>query len=65
MPALYFGDYSESLAVADDLKLVRPDMSYRWDEDQKCQALLDDEDAVFMVYTIEEGQERYVSHERA
>lgn len=61
VPALYFGDYSKSLAVADELKLVRPDMSYRWDEDQECQAILDDKGAVYMVYTIEEREERYGS----
>lgn len=60
MPALFFGNYSESVALADELSLVRPDQSYRADYDESCITALSDDFAVYMVYTIEEGAERFV-----
>eukprot|EP00904_Undaria_pinnatifida_P003525 jgi/Undpi1/13173/HiC_scaffold_8.g02835.m1 len=61
VPALYFGDYARSLAVVDDLSLVRPDQSYRDTKDLGCQAALGDDAAVYMVYTLEEGDDSYLS----
>lgn len=58
MPALYFGNYSQALDLVDDVSLVRPEAGYRETEDASCQAILDDEAAVYMVYTIEEGGDR-------
>ena len=46
--------------MADSLSLVRPDQSYRNDRDVGCQAALGDDAAVYMVYTLEEGDDRWV-----
>ena len=61
VPALYLSSYSRLQGVSDDLMLVRPDPSYRWEKDERCQHALSDEHAVYMVYTIEEGEDRWVS----
>lgn len=60
MPALYLSNYSASLALVDYLSLVRPDQSYRNDRDLGCQAALGNDAAVYMVYTLEEGDDRYI-----
>lgn len=59
VPALYLSNYSRAIDLADDLSLVRPDQSYRGAKDEECQELLDNPLAVYMVYTLEEGDERY------
>ncbi|CAM9323183.1 unnamed protein product [Ectocarpus sp. 12 AP-2014] len=61
VPALYFSNYSRAIDVADELSLVRPDQSYRGDIDEACQTRLDNPLAVYMVYTLEEGDESYLS----
>lgn len=61
VPALYFSNYSASLELVDELSLVRPDQSYRADKDATCQEVLDDDLAVYMVYTTEEGDDRFVT----
>lgn len=59
VPALYFGNYSAALNVIEDLSLVRPDQSYREDQDDACIAALgDDLTAAYVVYTVESGEDR-------
>lgn len=59
VPALYFGNYSAALNAIEDLSLVRPDQSYRDDQDDACIAALgDDKTAAYAVYTIESGDDR-------
>lgn len=60
VPALYFSNYSRAIDVADELSLVRPDQSYRGEIDEACQTRLDNPLAVYMVYTLEEGDDRWV-----
>lgn len=40
---------------------MRPDQSYRDSLDKQCEALLDNPLAVYMVYTLEQGDERLVA----
>lgn len=59
VPALYLSNYSRAIDLADELSLVRPDQSYRGEKDEECQEFLDNPLAVYMVYTLEEGDARY------
>lgn len=59
VPALYLSNYSRATDLADELSLVRPDQSYREAYDAQCEELLDNPLAVYMVYTLEEGDDRY------
>ncbi|CAM9423368.1 unnamed protein product, partial [Scytosiphon promiscuus] len=61
VPALYLSNYSRAIDLADELSLVRPDQSYRGAKDEECQELLDNPLAVYMVYTLEEGDASYLS----
>lgn len=58
VPALYFSNYTTSIVLVDKLYLVRPEQSYRADEDTSCQTALNDDTAAYIVYTIEEGDDR-------
>lgn len=60
VPAIFLGNYSEAFDLADDLSLVRPDQSLRGDMDKECEAILDNPLAKYMVYSLEEGEERHV-----
>ncbi|CAM9208586.1 unnamed protein product [Hapterophycus canaliculatus] len=61
VPALYLSNYSSAIDLADELSLVRPDQSYRGAMDEECQEFLDNPLAVYMVYTLEEGDDSYLS----
>lgn len=58
VPAIYLSNYSRAIDLADDLSLVRPDQSYRDTYDAQCEELLDNPLAVYMVYTLEQGDDR-------
>lgn len=60
VPAIYLSNYSRAIELADELSLVRPDQSYRETYDKQCEELLDNPLAVYMVYTLEEGDDRSV-----
>lgn len=60
VPAIYLGNYSRAIDLADDLSLVRPDQSYRGGYDAQCEEILDNSLAVYMVYTLEQGDDRYM-----
>eukprot|EP00903_Cladosiphon_okamuranus_P010786 g10192.t1 len=59
VPALYLSNYSRAIDLADELSLVRPDQSYREGYDKQCEELLDNPLAVYMVYTLAQGDESY------
>eukprot|EP00752_Nemacystus_decipiens_P006748 g6063.t2 len=61
VPAIYLRNYSRAIDLADELSLVRPDQSYRGSLDKQCETLMDNPLAVYMVYTLEQGEESYQS----